>query len=451
MRTRVLVLLPVFLAVFLMLSHFSASTATQKQFPSIVYTSAPQFLPTAWLTGGERFPSGAAIMLRKDGGSRKLITSFVASADPDVSFDGSKILFSGKKSTTDAWQIWEIGLDGTGLRQITFTKADSVRPFYLPEDRIVYSRRIDGRLVLESLPAGGGTATGLFYAPGNAIATDVLRDGRILFDSSYPLGSAAPEIYTVYSDGSGVESYRCDHKIRRFGGRQIASGDIVFSTGRGLARFTSPSAQQVSVATPAGEYAGDIAELSDGSWLLSRRNSHSAPFQLITWKPGQATPAPVISDNANLIQAQIVAGRSVPNRHPSALHPWKTANLLALNVYTSKYNFAAGSVASVRVYGQTTDGKEKLMGTAPVESDGSLYVKIPGDAPIKFELVDKQGGSLKKQAGWMWARAGEQRVCVGCHAGPEHSPENAVPQILLRSTIPADMTANDTTINAGGH
>ena len=32
---------------------------------------------------------------------------------------------------------------------------------------------------------------------------------------------------------------------------------------------------------------------------------------------------------------------------------------------------------------------------------------------------------------------GEQRVCVGCHAGPERSPENAAPQILQRSTKPA--------------
>jgi len=450
-RTRVLLLLSVFLLGCLGLSVFSASTATQKQFPSIVYTSTPRFLPSAWLTGGERFPNGAAVMLRGDGESRKLIPSFAASADPDVSFDGSRILFAGKKTATDAWQIWEIGADGTALRQITFGTSDAVRPFYLPEDRVVYSRRVDGRFVLESTSTSGSAASGLFFVPGNAIATDVLRDGRILFGSSYPFGGTTPEIYTVYSDGSGVESYRCDHKTGRFGGRQVASGDIVFSTGRGLARFTSPLAQQVSMVAPAGDYAGDVTESNDGSWLLSKRSGISVPFQLVMWKPGQSNAAAVISDKSNLVQARIVAGRSVPNRHPSALHPWKTANLLALNVYTSKYNFPAGSVASVRVYTQAPDGKESLMGTAPVENDGSLYVKVPGDQPLKFELVDRQGKSLKKQAGWMWARAGEQRVCVGCHAGPEHAPENAVPKILLRSTTPADMTANGTSTNAGGN
>jgi hypothetical protein len=47
-------------------------------------------------------------------------------------------------------------------------------------------------------------------------------------------------------------------------------------------------------------------------------------------------------------------------------------------------------------------------------------------------------------------RRGEQRVCVGCHAGPETAPENAVPVILLKSTTPADMTGGDKQIS-GGH
>jgi hypothetical protein len=29
---------------------------------------------------------------------------------------------------------------------------------------------------------------------------------------------------------------------------------------------------------------------------------------------------------------------------------------------------------------------------------------------------------------------------VGCHAGPEHAPDNHVPAVLLRSTTPTDLT-----------
>ena len=55
----------------------------------------------------------------------------------------------------------------------------------------------------------------LTYMPASAIPADVLADGRILFEAAYPLGSGnTPELFLVYSDGSGVESYRCDHGPR---------------------------------------------------------------------------------------------------------------------------------------------------------------------------------------------------------------------------------------------
>ena len=71
---------------------------------------------------------------------------------------------------------------------------------------------------------------------------------RILFEAAYPLGSgSSSEIYTVYSDGSGVESYRCDHGSNRQAGKQVASGDIVFAKEQGLGRFTSALAHQLDV------------------------------------------------------------------------------------------------------------------------------------------------------------------------------------------------------------
>jgi hypothetical protein len=82
------------------------------------------------------------------------------------------------------------------------------------------------------------------------------------------------------------------------------------------------------------------------------------------------------------------------------------------------------------------------MGTAPVESDGSFFVKAPADRAIRFVLLDAKGTVLRQERGWFWIRKGEQRYCVGCHAGPERAPENAVPQVLLRTTTPVDLTGN---------
>jgi hypothetical protein len=76
---------------------------------------------------------------------------------------------------------------------------------------------------------------------------------------------------------------------------------------------------------------------------------------------------------------------------------------------------------------------------------------VPSDQPLAIELLDSAGKTLKREAGFFWMRRGEQRACVGCHAGPETSPENAVPMILLKSTTPADMTGGDKSNAAGGH
>ncbi|MDE3166512.1 MAG: hypothetical protein KGN36_11965, partial [Acidobacteriota bacterium] len=84
-------------------------------------------------------------------------------------------------------------------------------------------------------------------------------------------------------------------------------------------------------------------------------------------------------------------------------------------------------------------GAPALLGRTPVEPDGSFYVQTPADRALRFELLDRAGRIVAAEKGWFWARRGEQRVCVGCHAGPERAPENAVPQVLLHSVEPVRM------------
>jgi hypothetical protein len=423
--------------------------------PAFLYTVAKRYEPLAWMDGEERFGSGASVFIQDAARWRPLVPDFVASADPTVSFDGKSALFAGKQRASDAWQIWEISLEGGELKRITNCPKGCVRPLNLPEDRIVYAEKVAEHFVIESVALAGGKPLPLTYGLGNSLPTDVLQDGRVLFETVFPLGSnALPELYTVYSDGSGVESYRCDHGQARHSGKQVASGDIVFPSERGMARFTSALAKQVPIAAPPGEYADGIAESATGEWLLPWRANGNSQFQLMWWKPGQGTFRPALQEqeaDANVLQPVLVAERSTPKRHPSALHDWPVGNLLCLNAYTSKYKFEAASIHSVRLYTRDATSTAQLLGTAPVEPDGSFFVQVPGDAPLQIELLDSRGKTLKRESGWFWMRRGEQRACVGCHAGPETSPENAVPMVLLKSTTPADMTHPLNASSAGGH
>ena len=231
----------------------------------LVYTAAKRFEPLAWLRGAERFPTGANLFVLHGRASRPLVANFFASADPAISFDGTRVLFAGRQRPSDVWQIWEVPVAGGVPVRITSCSEDCVSPLYLPEDRIVYAHKLHGIFQLEALPLKGGDPLTLTHIPGNALPSDVLRDGRILFEAGFPLGRAdSAELYTVYSDGSGVESYRCDHGGSRHSGKQVSSGDVVFATNAGLARFTSSLAHQVNLTTPEGEYSGDVQETQDG-------------------------------------------------------------------------------------------------------------------------------------------------------------------------------------------
>ena len=436
----------------LAVAGFVPAEVGSRPHPELLYTVARRYEPLAWVEGEERFSAGASIFIQDASGRRRLLPSFAASADPTVSFDGKNVLFSGKLAVGEAWQIWEMPLEGGDPRRITNCKDDCVRPLYLPEDRIVYGERVGKRFVIQTVDISGGKLLPLTYGVESSLPTDVLRDGRVLFESASPFGSA-PEIFTVYTDGSGVESYRCDHGTARHSGKQVASGDIVFAAQSGLARFTSALAKQVDISVPAGDYAGDIAETLSGEWLLAWRRDQNSLYQLMKWSPGKNTalrPA-VKEQGSNVLEPVLITERIPPNRHPSGLHDWPNANLLCLNAYTSKYKFAASSIQSVRLYTRDAAGNVQLLGSAPVEADGSFFVQVTGDQPMQIELLNGRGETLKREAGWFWLRRGEQRACVGCHAGSETAPENAVPMILLRSTTPADLTHAASQASAGGH
>ena len=97
------------------------------------------------------------------------------------------------------------------------------------------------------------------------------------------------------------------------------------------------------------------------------------------------------------------------------------------------------AVRQVRVYTKNAQGKPALLGQTAVESDGSFYIQVPADRPLRMELTDAEGKTVRREAGWFWMRPSEQRICVGCHTGPEQAPENKTPEVLLRTIVPVKM------------
>ncbi|HNY29172.1 MAG TPA: hypothetical protein PKH31_17505, partial [Candidatus Sumerlaeota bacterium] len=59
--------------------------------------------------------------------------------DPQVHYDGQKILFSWRKANTDNYHLYEINTDGSNLKQLTDGPYDDIEPNYLPDGGLVFA------------------------------------------------------------------------------------------------------------------------------------------------------------------------------------------------------------------------------------------------------------------------------------------------------------------------
>jgi hypothetical protein len=63
-----------------------------------------------------------------------------------------------------------------------------------------------------------------------------------------------------------------------------------------------------------------------------------------------------------------------------------------------------------------------LLGTVPVEADGSAYFRAPARKPLYFQAVDASGRAVQGMRTIVYLQPGERRSCVGCHEPPGTVP-----------------------------
>jgi hypothetical protein len=136
-----------------------------------------------------------------------LTPKFVAVRDPEVSFDGRMVLFAGKRTLQDRWQVWEVRCDGKRLRQVTHERGDCAQPHYLPEGRILYTCGEDDANALYTSDADGSNVVRITFNLQPVDNTSVLPDGRILFSIRRGGASLPARWLTVNSDGTGIAPF----------------------------------------------------------------------------------------------------------------------------------------------------------------------------------------------------------------------------------------------------
>lgn len=63
-----------------------------------------------------------------------------------------------------------------------------------------------------------------------------------------------------------------------------------------------------------------------------------------------------------------------------------------------------------------------VMGTVPVEEDGSAYFRIPAGLPVFFQALDDDGMALQTMRSLTYVQPGQIVSCVGCHEPRQSTP-----------------------------
>jgi formylglycine-generating enzyme required for sulfatase activity len=125
--------------------------------------------------------------------------------------------------------------------------------------------------------------------------------------------------------------------------------------------------------------------------------------------PHQIDPA---SDVATVFIQDVYAGpglRGVPRG---------TAKNLRLIAYHFGYRGLAGS--DKIGYGGPWEVMQ-ILGTVPLEQDGSASFMVPANTPVAVQVLDHEDKAIQLMRSWFTAMPGEHVSCAGCHEAPNEA------------------------------
>ncbi len=93
--------------------------------------------------------------------------------------------------------------------------------------------------------------------------------------------------------------------------------------------------------------------------------------------------------------------------------PRGSVKQLRLFTYHFAYHGMGGQINRVGLDGPWDI--KRVLGTVPVEADGSAFFRVPANVPISVQPLDAEGKALQLMRSWMTAMPGETLSCVGCH------------------------------------
>jgi len=421
--------------------------------------------PSYWLHGAD---GGRLCKLDLGSGELTVLVDDPQGAvrDPRVHYDAGKILFSYRKGKAHQYHLYEIHVDGTGLRQITAGDWDDVEPAYLPDGGIMFcstrSKRYIGcwlapSATLHRCDADGKNLRMLSSGSFSENSPAVLPDGRVLY-TRWEYVNRDPvsfhHLWTVHPDGTGQMVFFGNmHPGGVFIDAKPIPGServvLIHSPGHGSNEHAgcvaTVSVKQGPDARPAMRNLSKTADfrdpcaLAENAILVARgnqlllMNSQGAAEVLYTAAGAELhEPAPILrqprerlapprADPASpagvLILSDVYRGRNMTGVQRGSIR-----KLLVLEDLPKPANFHGGGSQPIG-HGVTSTLK-RILGTVPVEPDGSAHFEAPPMRSLYFAALDAGDRSIKQMRSFVTLQPGETAGCVGCHDTRTQAPRN---------------------------
>jgi len=342
--------------------------------------------------------------------------------------------------------LYRMNPDGAGVRRITYDQDASWHPAVMENGRVMYTRweytdsaHYYSRVLMTMNP--DGTDQKSLYG------SNSYWPNSMFFARQIP---GRPEMFlsTVTGHHSNPKGGAlCLFDVSK--GRHEADGAVQLITGRGkpveplvidnLSRAYSPmfynpwplSDKYFLAVTGNSVY---LLDVFDNMLCLKKSDGDGGYFEPI---PLKKTPRPAkMPDRINLDS--------------------KDATVLINDIYTGPglEGVPPGTVKQLRLYryeygprhkgGHYSMGMEtcwdakQILGTVPVEADGSANFKAPANMPFAMQPLDEEGKALQLMRSWTVAMPGERLSCVGCHESQNTPPVARQAKAMLREPSEID-------------
>jgi len=382
--------------------------------------------------------------------------------DPQVHYDGKKILFSYRKGGQPFYHLYEINIDGTGLKQITNEKYDDIEAIYLPDGDIVFCSSRSNRFVqcwftrvanIYRCKPDGSDIRPLSCNLEQDNTPWLLPDGRILHQRWEYIDRSRVRfhhLWTMNPDGTNQMVYfgNMHPGIVMLDAKPIPDTlkvIVSFSPGHGRKEHAGvmtivdprngPDDRSMAKRINRDGSLRDPYAVSQDCFLVARdtdirvidtkgssQELYRLPKEWIVGAMKIHEPRPlrprkrerVIPPRVNLSMSTgtVMLQDVYIGRNMKGVKRGDIKKLLILEALPKPVNFS-GTMEPITIGGSFT--LERVHGTVPVEEDGSASFILPALRSLFFVALDENDLSVKRMQSFMMVQPGERLSCVGCH------------------------------------